>query len=45
MNDVSTPPVNVCQCGHSHLIGDDEGADAGCSELGKGCDCWDWVAG
>lgn len=32
-----------CVCGHFHLasIGDD-GADAGCSRLGSGCECWTW---
>lgn len=33
----------TCGCGHPHIasVGDD-GADAGCSILGKGCECWEW---
>lgn len=37
----ATPPP-LCGCGHLHMVGDDEGADAGCEKLAHGCDCWNW---
>jgi hypothetical protein len=32
-----------CACGHPHIVSlGDDGADAGCSEIARGCDCWAW---